>query len=191
VSSFAKRLHIDLMDGIFAPTTSVRPDQIWWPGNVRVDLHVMYQDPFMFTDVFIALAPQMVIVHAEATGDFVMFANRMHTHGVEVGVALLPQTPVTAIVPALDLIDHVLIFSGNLGHQGGSYADPSLTTKINELRRAKPQLEIGWDGGINDQNAGALAKAGVDVLNVGGFIQGADRSDIAYQALVNATRIQV
>ncbi len=188
ISSFVRRLHIDLMDGVFAPTVSVRPDQIWWPANVRADLHVMYQNPFDFTDVFIALAPQMVIVHAEATGDFVTFANRIHRHGIEVGVALLPQTSVSAIVPALDLIDHVLIFSGNLGHQGGSRADLALAPKIIELRQHKPSLEIGWDGGINDQNAAQLAQAGVDVLNVGGFIQGAQRPDVAYQSLVNATR---
>ena len=34
-------------------------------------------------------------------------------------MALLPTTPVSAITPALHMIDHVLIFSGDLGHYGG------------------------------------------------------------------------
>ena len=47
----------------------------------------------------------------------------------------------------------------------------------------KPSLEIGWDGGINDQNAQVLARGGVDVLNTGGFIHHAAQPAAAYQAL--------
>lgn len=185
LEQFAGRLHIDLMDGKFAKTTSVQPDQIWWPGNLRVDLHVMYQKPFGWTDVFVALGPQLVIVHAEAEGDFTSFAAAMHHHGIETGVALLPETPVASIAPALDAIDHVLVFSGNLGYYGGK-ADPALLPKIRQLRQLKPTLEIGWDGGVNARNAPALAKAGVDVLNAGGFISHAEDPQAAYGILESA-----
>jgi ribulose-phosphate 3-epimerase len=183
VVPFARRIHIDLMDGKFAPTTSIRPDQMWWPGNVRVDLHVMYKKPFEYTDLFVALGPQMVIVHAESTGNFAEFADTLHRHGIETGVALLPETPVANIAPALELIDHVLIFSGNLGHQGGSKADPNLLPKIAELRELKPTLEIGWDGGINARNASALVKYGVEVLNVGGYMHVGDSPKHQYEQL--------
>lgn len=185
VQSFAKRLHVDLMDGAFAPTRSVSPDQVWWPGNIWTDLHVMYENPFIFTDVFVALGPALVIVHAEARGDFVSFADTLHSHGIRVGVALLPQTSPKAIFPAIEMIDHVLIFSGNLGHQGGSTADLKLTGKIDELKRLKPTLEIGWDGGVNSENAPQLVRAGVEVLNVGGFIHHADSPLLAYQQIVD------
>lgn len=183
VAPFAKRLHIDLMDGVFAPVTSVGPDQVWWPGNIRADLHVMYGKPFEHTDLFVALNPAMVIVHAEAKGNFVEFAETMHHHGIETGVALLPETETSVILPGLELIDHVLIFSGNLGHQGGSKADPALLPKIAELKRVKPTLEIGWDGGINARNAASLVKLGVHVLNVGGFIHHANVPLQAYRAI--------
>jgi ribulose-phosphate 3-epimerase len=171
------------MDGKFAPTTSIRPDQMWWPGNMRVDLHVMFKKPFEYTDIFVALGPQMVIVHAESAGNFVAFAETMHRHGIETGVALLPETPVANIAPALGLIDHVLIFSGNLGRQGGSKADPDLLPKVSELRELKPSLEIGWDGGINAKNAPALVRYGVDVLNVGGFIHNSGTPKSQYELL--------
>lgn len=182
LSSFATRIHIDLADGQFTPVKLLGVDQVWWPGGVRADLHVMYKRPFDHTKVYLSLSPQMVVVHAEADGDFVPFANLLHRHGIEVGVALLQQTPVEFIRPALPFIDHVLIFSGNLGHFGGQ-ADTSLLEKVAELRRLKPQLEVGWDGGINDQNAQVLARGGVDVLNTGGFIQHAANPALAYQAL--------
>lgn len=185
IATFATRVHIDLADGVFAPGKTIPIDQIWWPGGVRADLHVMYQKPFEHYKTYLALAPQMVIVHAEADGNFVPFAELMHRHGIEVGVALKSSTPVELIRPALDWIDYVLVFSGDLGHFGGQ-ADLSLLNKVKLLRSLRPQLEIGWDGGINNTNAQALARGGVDVLNVGGFIQHAADPRLAYASLKRA-----
>jgi len=182
IASYATRVHLDLADGVFAPSKTLGIDEIWWPGGIRADLHVMYQRPFDHADMYLSLGPQMVIAHAEADGDFIPFAQLMHRHGIEVGIAIKPETPVSHIAPAIQHIDHVLIFSGDLGHFGGQ-ADLRLITKIKELVDIKPQLEIGWDGGINDSNARALAMSGVDVLNVGGFIQHAADARQAYTTL--------
>jgi ribulose-phosphate 3-epimerase len=185
IAQFATRVHIDLADGRFAPAKTIAIDQAWWPGGVRADLHVMYQKPFEHYKTFLSLGPQMVIVHAEGEGNFVPFAELMHRHGIEIGVALKPETPVSLLRPALEWIDYVLIFSGDLGHFGGQ-ADLALLDKAKLLRQLKPQLEIGWDGGINNTNARALAMGGVDVLNVGGFIQHASDPRMAYGALKRA-----
>jgi ribulose-phosphate 3-epimerase len=182
VLPFAKRLHIDLMDGMFAAPRSIELDQVSWPATVSVDLHIMYKRPLSYAETYVSLSPRMVIVHAEADGTFVPFAQYMHRHGIEVGVALLPQTPVAMIAPVIDVIDHVLIFSGHLGHFGGS-ADLRLLVKAKQLRALKPNLEIGWDGGVNAENASQLAAGGVDVLNVGGFIQHAIDPAKAYAKL--------
>jgi ribulose-phosphate 3-epimerase len=182
VAPFATRIHIDLSDGVLSPNKLLDMDKVWWPGGVRADMHVMLENPFEHVELYRALGPQMVIVHAEAKGDFLEFAETMHRHGIETGVALLPDTPVKTILPAIDLIDHVLIFSGHLGYYGGQ-ADLGLLDKVKQLRELKPTLEIGWDGGINDQNALALAEGGVDVLNVGGFIQRAADPEAAYNQL--------
>jgi ribulose-phosphate 3-epimerase len=182
VARFATRVHIDLSDGKFASAKMVAPDEVWWPGGVRADIHMMYRRPFEHTKLLLNLHPQLIIVHAEAEGDFVGFAEAAHAQGVEVGVALLPQTSPELIRPALKWIDYVLIFSGNLGHFGGQ-ADMRLLTKLKHVRELKPTLEIGWDGGINDQNARALSMAGVDVLNTGGFIHHASNPREAYDRL--------
>ncbi|HSX07817.1 MAG TPA: hypothetical protein VLG11_02895 [Candidatus Saccharimonadales bacterium] len=180
VSRFAVRLHIDVVDGQFAPTKTLPIDQIWWPGGVRADLHVMYKRPFDHLRAMLALQPQMIIVHAEADGDFEMFARRAHERGIQTGVALLPNTRPEILAQAIKDIDHVLIFSGNLGRYGGK-ADLALLEKVKVLKDMKPQIEIGWDGGVNDENAAALARAGVEVLNVGGYIQHADDHQAAYE----------
>lgn len=187
IARFATRIHIDVADGIFTPVKLLSIEDVWWPGGVRADLHVMYQKPFIHYKSYLSLGPQMVVVHAEADGQFIPFAELMHRHGIEVGVALKPETPVELIRPALPWIDHVLIFSGNLGHFGGQ-ADLQLLDKAQLLRRLKPQLEIGWDGGINNSNAQSLARGGIDVLNVGGYIQHATNAEAAFTQLKSATR---
>ncbi|MGF7228801.1 MAG: ribulose-phosphate 3-epimerase [Candidatus Saccharibacteria bacterium] len=185
VAHTALRLHIDLSDGKFAPTETLNIDEVWWPGGMRADLHVMYKRPFEHVELMIDLKPQLIIVHAEADGDFMSFAQKVHAHGIEVGVALQAKTPVDVLKPAMAQIDHVLIFSGSLGSFGG-HADLSLLEKVKQLRVLKSSLEIGWDGGIDDQNAKAIADAGVDVLNSGGFVQKAADPRQAYAQLVRA-----
>ena len=122
-------------------------------------------------------------MHAEAEGNFVEFAEVLHGAGIMAGVALLPKTDVKTIIPALEHIDHVLIFSGSLGHFGGE-ADTSLLDKVEQLKKLKHSIEIGWDGGINDQNIKKLSDFGVDVLNVGGYIHHDKNAEQAYKILV-------
>jgi len=182
LAGFMPRVHIDLADGVFTPVKLTPIKDVWWPGGVRADIHVMYQEPFRHVKELLALRPELIIVHAEADGDFLAFADRVHAEGVAVGVALKPETMPEVIQPALEWIDHVLIFSGHLGHFGGQ-ANTHLLTKVLKLKQLKPDLEIGWDGGINNKNAAVLAAGGVHVLNTGGFIQHAADPGAAYQLL--------
>jgi len=186
VAPFAKRIHIDFMDGVFAPTVSPGLAQAWWPDSVHADLHVMYQRPEEYLEAVIKLRPSLVIVHAEADGNFVNIAKELHEHGIKAGIGLLAPTKIEVIKPALEHIDHVLIFSGHLGHFGGM-ADLELLSKVAECKNLKPELEIGWDGGVNDKNAHALVEGGIDVLNVGGYIHKATNPKGHYEACTLAS----
>lgn len=182
VAGFAERIQIDLTDGEFAQIATVKPEDAWWPVGVMADFHLMYRDPHQAADIILQHRPHMVIIHAESSGNFIALSEKLRLTGVKVGVALLPQTSITTIMPALDKIDHVLIFSGNLGQFGG-HANMDLLNKVKELKRHRPQLEVGWDGGINERNISQMAFSGVDVFNVGGFIQNADDPHRAYRVL--------
>ncbi len=185
VVTFATRLHIDISDGVFTKSATVRPGSVWWPGGVRADIHVMYKQPEEIIDALIALGPQLVIVHAEAEGDFVSLSKKLRYHGIEAGVALLADTPVELIKSSIDYIDHVLIFSGSLGRYGGQ-ANTKLLYKAKELRSISKRVEIGWDGGVDESNAGILAAGGIEVLVSGGYIQKSNHPKTAYESLVRA-----
>jgi ribulose-phosphate 3-epimerase len=183
VKKFAQRLHVDFMDGIFAPTVSPGLDKAWWDDSDKIDIHLMHQKPGDFLLDLVKLNPHLVIVHAEADGSFYDIARELRDHDIKAGVALLKDTQVDIIKPALELVDHVLIFSGDLGHFGGT-AELALLEKVTEIKAMKPEIEIGWDGGINDMNISSLVAGGVDVLNVGGFIHKAKDPKNAYDTLV-------
>ena len=179
---FALRIHIDLMDGDFAPTLSPSVSEVWWPKNIQADLHIMYQRPMDVLDDVMAHHPHLTVVHAEAEHAN-SFVHELHEARMKVGIALLPETPVEVIHQFINVIDHVLIFSGNLGHHGGT-ANLLLMSKVAAVRAMRPDIEIGWDGGVNDKVVRILAEAGVDVLNTGGYIQKADNPAEVYQTLL-------
>jgi pentose-5-phosphate-3-epimerase len=178
----AHRIQIDLTDGKFAPHKTISPEDAWWPVGFKADFHLMYNDPLPAIRAILHHKPHTVIIHAEAQGSFRQVVEACRHHEVRVGVALLAKTPPQTIFSAIEHIDHVLIFSGDLGSYGGQ-VKLSLLDKVRVLKQHKPELEIGWDGGVNAQNAAQLVFGGVDVLNVGGYIQNAENPERAYHTL--------
>lgn len=183
----AHRLHIDLMDGKFAPVKSVELKDVWWPPATEADIHIMYKKPMEVIEKIVHLQPKLVIIHAEADAHHMHFAAELHREGINAGLALLPETSVGSVENILHSFDHVLIFSGNLGHQGGSRANLDLLDKVKEIKKHHKSVEIGWDGGVNEKNVAEIHKAGVDVINVGGFIQHASNPGVAYVKLLALT----
>lgn len=182
VAHFAHRVQIDLTDGKFVHSKTIKPVAAWWPVGVKADFHLMYEDPFPAVKEILEHEANLIIVHAEAKGSFETIAHFCKQRGAKVGVALLPKTGPQTIISALPKIDHVLIFSGNLGSYGG-HANLDLLHKVRYLKNHKPELEIGWDGGINEQNISQLASGGVDIFDVGGFIQDSDNPEKVFRRL--------
>lgn len=182
VTPFAERLHIDLADGELAPVKLLNADQVWLPEAKTVDLHVMFRRPTEVLPKLIGLAPSLIILHAEAES-LNEALQIIRNGGIKVGLAVLPQTPVSGLENLLSGLDHLLVFGGHLGYQGGQ-ADLTQVDKVKWLKTKTAGLEIAWDGGINDRNASQLITAGVDVLNVGAFIQHAPQPADAYAKLL-------
>lgn len=183
VSRFAPRLHLDLSDGVFSPTKLVDANDLWWADDKIIDIHVMLKKPELILDHLISLKPSLVILHAESQGNFYDMAKKLQDNDIKVGLALLQPTEVRDIAQVFDVLDHILIFGGKLGSFGGQ-VDPKLFRKVAEVRKLKHDIEIGWDGGINDDNARDLIEIGVHVLNVGGYIQRSSEPQSAYDTLV-------
>ncbi len=183
IAPFAERVHIDIADGEFAPTFLVSEERIYWQQNWHADVHAMVARPSEYVDKLIALKPSLVIFHAEVAEDLVPILQKIQQAGIKAGVALQRTTVPNTVASLIELADHVMIFSGDLGHYGGKASLMQLE-KVRLIRAIKPSIEVGWDGGVNVENAFTLSQGGVDVLNVGGTIAKSTDPAATYKQLV-------
>ncbi len=186
---FTTRAHIDLSDGEFAPTFLINASQLWWPNEWIVDIHAMVARPSEHVAALINLKPHTIIFHAETSEDILPVLRQIKQAGIKAGIALLKTTVPSTVSDAIKEADHVLIFTGNLGFHGGEASLMQLE-KARLIRIIKPDVEIGWDGGANAENAYSLAQGGIDVLNVGGALASAADPQDMYAKLVNEVNKQ-
>ena len=170
ITGFVERVHIDVSDGEFAPTLTVGIQELWAPEGWTIDIHAMVNNLEEYIPKLIALRPHMIIVHAEATGDVKTALMQIRQAGIMAGLALLKPTVPRTVEEFIELADHVMIFSGELGRFGGTASLMQLE-KIRLIKAINPNVEIGWDGGVLVDNAYSLVQGGVNVLNAGGVIQ--------------------
>lgn len=183
IHQIANRVHIDISDGEFAPTFLVEPDQLWWPQGWHADIHAMVARPSEYVDRLVALKADLITFHVEVQEDLLPVIQKIKAAGIKAGIALQRPTVPATVAQYIEAADHVMIFSGNLGHYGGTASLMQLE-KVRLIRALKPGIEIGWDGGVTIDNAFGLAQGGVDVLNVGGAIAKSTDPVATYQALV-------
>ncbi|MBQ3441257.1 hypothetical protein IJG27_03025 [Candidatus Saccharibacteria bacterium] len=183
INNFARRVHIDVSDGAFAPATTIDISNAWWPKEWKADIHLMATHPSENLDVILKLKPSLCILHAEASEDLLPVFATLKKEDIRTGLAILPSTYPGLVKQYIDFVDHVLVFAGQLGVQG-SPADMMQMEKIAIVRSMKPELEIGWDGGANMLTMRALAHADLDVINVGSALSKVDNPTEMYHALV-------
>lgn len=180
--TFAKRVQIDISDGIFTEKATVKLEELPNPGGIEIDLHMMVQKPSEYLEIIKNFNPTMCIFHAEARENLLPAFEKLREAGIKPGLALYKTTFPGDVKEYITASDHVLIFAGELGEQG-SEADMIQVEKEALIREINGTTEIGWDGGARLENVRALAHAGIDVINVGSAIFRAEDPAGAYKLL--------
>jgi ribulose-phosphate 3-epimerase len=182
-NSFADFVQIDVMDGLFVPSTSIDADDLrMLEIRFRWEAHLMVSRPTEHIDSFVKAGAERVTIHAEANEDVrnaVSLARRM---GVRVGLALSPKTAVAEVEPLLPLVDSVLLLTVEPGYYGSPFL-PEVLSKVGRVRAAHPGLSVAVDGGVKEQNLLEVADTGVDEICVGSAIFRAQDAAAAYRRL--------
>lgn len=182
VKPFAKRLHIDVGDGVFTDVKTVGLSQVYDIDGVPFDLHLMMMHPESQTEHICSLGPQLVIAHFEAPFDHRQFFDELKSMDIKVGLAINTETTIEQVRDLLPVLHHLVVFTGKLGHNGGEFRADCLE-KIGQARAINPDLEIAVDGGVNQETGRLAIEAGANLLDVGSFIHDAEDPEIAYIAL--------
>lgn len=174
--SGADWLHFDVMDGHFVPNLTFGPmfvDMVKEITNLPVETHLMVDGPENFIPMFAKAGSKRIIIHAENMVHLHRLVYNIKEYGCEVGVAINPATPLTAIEYILADLDLVLLMTVNPGF-GGQKLIPGMISKIKKLREIinaqQVPCKIEVDGGVNWENAATLVEAGVDLIVAGTLI---------------------
>ena len=173
----ADLIHVDVMDGVFVPAISfgeVVVDAIRANTDVPLNIHLMIQEPENLLSTFAKVETDQILVHAEACGHLHRTVSRIKDKGNQVGVAINPGTPISAVEEVLPLLDIVMVMSVNPGASGQSFIRESLE-KIRRLKgiidQAEYSAQIEVDGGVKaDWTAQDSVKAGATILVAGSAI---------------------
>lgn len=184
IQPFAQRIHIDICDGEFAPTFTISANDANWYPEMQADIHAMVARPSEHVQALIAKKPNLIIFHVEVQEDLLPTLKLIKQAGIKAGIALQRTTVPSSVSALITEADHVMIFTGDLGHYGGTASMMQLE-KVQLVHNIRPNIEIGWDGGVTMQNAFTLAQSGIDVLNVGGTIAKSAEPNATYDQLVS------
>ena len=168
--NFTDCVQIDIMDGRFVPSRSVTWKQVAdLPVKLNWEAHLMVMQPEKCLKGFKQAGASKIIFHHEATTSPHDVISRIKNLGLEVGLAVNPDTPVSAIVPCINEIDSILLLTVTPGFYGSQFI-PEVMDKVAELRSIKPEIEIGVDGGVKENNIREIASAGIDYICVGSAV---------------------
>ena len=179
----ADLIHVDVMDGQFVPNISFGEavvDAIRRCTHLPLNLHLMVREPDNLLPGFMKAASDQVIVHAEACTHLYRTVTRIKDHGNEVGVAINPATPISALEEVLPLLDIALVMSVNPGFSGQSFI-PGTVDKVKrllkEIQQGGHNTRIMVDGGIKaDWTAQESVRAGASMLVAGSAIFNQDET---------------
>jgi ribulose-phosphate 3-epimerase len=167
-------VHVDVMDGHFVPNITFGPPAV---AAIRrhttkpLDVHLMIAPADPYLAIFAEAGADVITIHPEAGPHLHRSLQTIRSLGKRAGVALNPATPVDALAHVLDLTDLILVMSVNPGFGGQAFI-PGSVDKVKAVRAliGKRDIRIEVDGGVTPDNAGALGRAGADVLVAGSAV---------------------
>nr|TFG55428.1 MAG: ribulose-phosphate 3-epimerase [Hyphomicrobiales bacterium] len=169
-------IHIDVMDGHFVPNLTIGPDVVKAlrpHSNRPFDCHLMIAPADPFIAAFADAGADIISIHPEAGPHPHRTLQLIRSLGKKAGFVLNPGTPVEAVEPVLELVDLILVMTVNPGFGGQAFLKDQLP-KVEAVRKriaaSGRSIWLEVDGGVNENTAKSVIKAGADTLVAGSAI---------------------
>jgi ribulose-phosphate 3-epimerase len=187
VRSFAPKIHIDVMDGVFVPEITWAPaDQMRKIlDGLPFEAHLMVSDPEHLSQVWLAAGAEQVVIHSESTKREKMICRAAEDGCGRLSLAINPETPISSIITDLEVYENVTVMSVPPGRCGQAFNEIALD-KILAIKNCRPGVTITIDGGIKPGNIRQAVEAGAERIIVGSGILEAPDPEDAYRKLLEA-----
>lgn len=155
------RVHIDIGDGMFSEMISISPADLQEidTSNLKIDIHLLVDDPTEWIEECITLNPDRVIGQIERMGSQELFLDSVANYGKAGGLALSIDTPIEEVEEGALKKARVILLLAIPSGTTGSQFDERVLNKIRELRQIYDG-NILIDGGINKETYKKIIKAG-------------------------------
>jgi len=154
-----------VMDGHFVPNISFGPhlvESIRPITQAYFDAHLMISEPVRYAKPLVAAGVNSITFQVETVADPAQAAKEIRKLGCHVGITLNPATPVEKILPAIELVDLVLVMSVVPGFSGQKFM-PEVLPKAEQIKkRLRSDQRLEMDGGIHAETIRSAKNAGVD-----------------------------
>jgi ribulose-phosphate 3-epimerase len=176
VEGKADQVHLDVIDGHFAPNITFGPGTVKALRrrcDLKFDTHLMIDSPHLYAEKFLEAGSDLLTFHAEVLSG--MSFDELHamvsSKGKEVGLALKPSTPLPDwAVERLDRISALVVMTVNPGFSGQTM-DMSVMPKLKKLSELVEEkgmdTDIEIDGGVEPENVQEVVSRGGNVLVAG------------------------
>jgi len=178
---------IDVADGIFAPIESWnKKSDILDLKNIvskfpeiKLEAHLMVGNPFDVINDWVSLGAKRIIFHAETISPDEI---KKVKEGVEIGIALLPETSEDEFDKFSSVSDFVQVLAVPQGFSGGEFKE-TMIEKIKKLREKYKNIDIEIDGGVTPLIAIKIKQAGANIATSGSFIFNSENPVESYREL--------
>ena len=169
------RIHLDVMDGHFVNNITFGPDTVAAVRRLTalpIDAHLMISEPDRYCDRFIDAGADTITFHVEVETSEDKKRETLRRIAAArrgPGLAVSPDTPVSAVAPFLDDLEIVMIMTVYPGW-GGQRFLADRAPKIGEAKRLlgkRHGAAVHVDGGVSGESAEAVGLQGIDVCVVG------------------------
>ncbi len=186
VKDFAKIIHIDIIDGKFAPNATFLDPKPFekYTKDIFFELHMMVEDPVNYLEPFAASGFKRFLGHIEKMSSQEEFVAKGELYG-EVGLVLDADTPFDNLKVNLEDLDCVLIMGVRAGFSGQNFM-PEVLEKVKKIKDKMP-VPIEIDGGIDDLSIVKAFNAGVERFITTSFLFEGNPFD-NYQNLLSKIR---
>lgn len=169
-------IHIDVVDGRFAPHLTFGPSVVKAARRATrlpLDVHLMVNEPERYLNAFAEAGADVITVHGEACEDLRGTLRKIRALGKRAGVALRPETPMDGLLELTGELDLVLVLCVSPGKAGQAFLEsqlPKIAAVRNMIDQSGRPIDLEVDGGISVENTGRVVAAGARVLVSGSKI---------------------